>query len=227
MKKYAIIVAGGKGVRMGADVPKQFLLLNNKPALMHTMEAFYQYDKGMEIVLVLPENQLIYWNELKARYSFGIAHRVVAGGETRFHSVKNGLRCVERDSYVAVHDGVRALITSSLIGRVFDALADADGAYPAVAVSDTLRKWEPSEGKYIQVDRAQYRSTQTPQVFRSQIILSAYNQEYSDQFTDDVSVVEKYHPQARIKVVEGSTDNIKMTRPEDLAVAEALLKCRT
>lgn len=227
MKKYAIIVAGGKGTRMGSGLPKQFLLLDDKPVLMHTIEAFYLYDNEIEIIVVLPEEQIDYWNELKEEYDFDIGHRVAVGGATRFQSVKNGLKWVKHESLVAIHDGVRPLVTPGLIRRTFEIDEKEKGVYPALPVSDTLRRWASSPKTYRQVDRERYRLAQTPQVFHSDILLHAYDTFYSEEFTDDVSVVEKAYPHARIKAIEGLQDNIKITRPEDLIIASALLKWRT
>ncbi|MCC8146561.1 MAG: 2-C-methyl-D-erythritol 4-phosphate cytidylyltransferase [Bacteroidales bacterium] len=223
--KYVIIVAGGKGLRMGTEVPKQFLLLEGKPVLMHTIRAFYDYDPAIRIVLVLPEIQQPYWKTLCKEYSFDIGHEIANGGDTRFHSVKNGLKRVLTDSLVAVHDGVRPLVDKKIIAAAFEAAEIHKAAYPVIPVVDTLRK-KVTEGRSKKVDRSKYCLVQTPQVFISKVIISAYEMDYSENFTDDISVVEA-RKNCKPVMIEGSRENIKITTPVDLAVAEALLKCRT
>jgi 2-C-methyl-D-erythritol 4-phosphate cytidylyltransferase len=234
--KYILIVAGGKGLRMGADMPKQFLLLDNRPVLMHTIEAFYRYDPAIHIILVLPDGQRVYWENLCNDYGFHIVHRIVSGGETRFHSVKNGVNLIEQllsqneqawmdQTLVGVHDGVRPLINKELITRIFNQANFDDGAYPAVALTDSLRKLLSTAKKSVPVDRSKYRLVQTPQVFRADILINAYKQDYKEEFTDDVSVVEAAgicHP----VMVEGNRENIKITTPIDFAIVQTLMKCR-
>ena len=214
MKKYIIIVAGGKGLRMGAEIPKQFLILNDKPVLMHTIDAFYNYDPSIKIILVLPEEQQDYWTELCEKFDFKINHQTVSGGETRFHSVRNGLSIApEKDVIIGIHDGVRPLVSKDVISRCFDKAAEKGVAFPVVPVVETLRK-KTGTGSII-VNRADYCLVQTPQVFNSEIIKKAYQQDFSDKFTDDVSVVESLN-EYPIYEVEGASENIKITTPIDL-----------
>ena len=223
MKKQVIIVAGGKGLRMGVDIPKQFLLLDGRPILMHTIEAFYNYDCSIDIIVVIPEDQHSFWRNLCDAYKFDIKHLIVAGGETRFHSVKNGLKFVDECSLVAIHDGVRALVTKDIIARTYDVAERCKMACPAISLTDSLRRI--LNGKNSGVDRSAYCLVQTPQVFISNKLLCAYQQDYSDEFTDDVSVVEA-HRRCRPMLVEGSPENIKITTPLDLAIAETIIKLR-
>lgn len=227
MNKDVIIVAGGQGLRMGADLPKQFLLLNGKPVLMHTIQAFYRYDPDSHIIVVLPDSHLDYWKELCTKYSFTITHTIALGGETRFHSVQNALYQTRKDSLVAIHDAVRPLISEDIISRTFKAAEDSIGAYPVIPVTDTIKKKINDYGIYKTVDRNDYCLVQTPQVFQGHIIRKAYEQEYSESFTDDVSVVEYSRFKRSIVTVSGSSRNIKITTPDDLILAEALMKCRT
>ena len=223
-EKYAIIVAGGKGVRMGWDLPKQFMLLNAQPVLMHTISAFYDYDSLMRIILVLPEEYTAYWSQLCAEYKFNIPYQIVTGGNTRFQSVRRGLEKVERGALVGVHDGVRPLIDKALIAKAYETAAEQKGAYPVIRLIDSIRELQ-SDGESCAVDRSKYRLVQTPQVFWSDILMDAYKQEYKDDFTDDVSVVEAAQS-IRPVMIEGSLENIKITTPFDLMIAEALIKCR-
>ena len=223
-KKYIIIVAGGKGIRTGWDLPKQFLLLDGKPVLMHTIQAFYNYDISINIILVLPEDYNEYWSKLCSDFKFNIPHQIVSGGNTRFLSVRRGLEKVERGALVGVHDGVRPLIKKELIAKIYETAALKKAAYPVVSLIDSIRELD-SEQESHAVDRTKYRLVQTPQVFWSDILIDAYNQEYRDDFTDDVSVVEAaqtIHP----VMVEGNHENIKITAAIDLMIAETLMKCR-
>jgi len=222
--KYVIIVAGGKGERMGVEIPKQFLLLYGKPILMRTIEVFFRYDNRINIVVVLPESQRSYWQELCKDYEFDIFHQVVNGGKNRFESVRNGLELVpEGISTVAIHDGVRPLVSVDLIERSFTKAQKNGCAFPVILVVDTLRKRE--EIRSVTVDRSAYCLVQTPQVFSSDIIKEAYLQPYSPFFTDDVSVVESLH-KYHVYEIEGARENIKITTPFDLLVAEAILTQR-
>lgn len=229
--KYAIVVAGGKGLRMGADLPKQFLPIGGKPVLMRTLEAFESAIPGIHIILVLPADQQDFWRELCLRHSFTLTHSIATGGETRFHSVKNGLNSISPDppsvreeSLVAVHDGVRPFVSADVIRRCFDAAHDHGAAVPVVSVVETLRQLVPQTqggAESLTVDRSLYRLVQTPQTFQLQLLQRAYEQPYRDAFTDDASVVEALgHP---ITLVEGNRENIKITTPFDLAVAKALI----
>lgn len=221
--KAVVVVAGGKGLRMGAEIPKQFLLLRGKPVLMYTLEAFYRADDSTKIILVLPEEQQAYWQGLVAEHGMMIPHTVVAGGETRFHSVRNGLKEVDATiSLIAVHDGVRPLVSEKLINDAFDRARQAQAVYPAIEVTDTLRRTTGEDSVW--VDRALYHRVQTPQVFGAALLLKAYGQDFSPDFTDDISVVEMLG-EAKPQAIAGSHSNIKITTPTDLLLAEALLKC--
>jgi len=236
--KQVIIVAGGKGLRMGGDIPKQFMLLEDHPVLMYTIQAFYDYDPEIRIVLVLPDEQIVYWENLCADYDFSIPHQIVSGGETRFHSVKNGLAVIEtKDALIGIHDGVRPLVDKELIARVYKQAELKGAAYPVIPVTDSIRKITDNFNTAVHpapctlypfsvpVDRSQYFLVQTPQVFKANILIEAYKQEYKPEFTDDVSVVEASgicHP----VMVEGSRENIKITTPVDLIIAQALIKCK-
>ncbi len=222
-RKQVIIVAGGKGLRMGGEIPKQFLLLNGIPVLMHTIQAFYKYDSAIHIIVVLPENQKDYWQKLCEIYHFTIAHSLVSGGETRFHSVKNGLQLVEENSIVAIHDGVRPLVNESVITKTFDQAESGKAVCPVISLVDSIRE-KTSKGTK-SVNRDHYCLVQTPQVFLSDCIKKAYTQAYSPKFTDDISVMEAYQNDNPV-LVEGSPENIKITTSVDLAIAEAILKCR-
>ena len=253
-----IVVAGGKGLRMGSDLPKQFLPIGGRPVLMHTLEAFERAIPGIHLILVLPHDQQAFWQELCAKHGFALPHTIVDGGETRFHSVKNGLRSlspspqpsvangefaplcgaeatlsgfsegpsrpVREGSLVAVHDGVRPFVSEEVIRRSFEAAREHGAAIPVVPVVETVRQLYPSltgEGPSVTIDRSRLRLVQTPQTFQLDILLRAYEQPYRENFTDDASVVEALgHP---ITLVEGNRENIKITTPFDLTIAEALL----
>jgi 2-C-methyl-D-erythritol 4-phosphate cytidylyltransferase len=222
MKKYAVIVAGGKGVRMGSAVPKQFLPLNGQPILYHTIKAFIDAYADMHLVLVLPQDQLSYAQMVLQSFPDRIDITIVAGGETRYHSVQHGLKVVEKDSVVFVHDGVRPLVTPALIQQCCEQAIEKGSAIPAIPVADSMRIIEDEDSRPI--DREQMRIIQTPQTFRSEIILPAFEQEYQTSFTDEATVVEAYGDV--IYLTEGERSNIKVTTPEDMIVAEALLKAR-
>jgi len=224
LEKYIIIVAGGKGVRTGWDLPKQFILLNGKPVLMHTITAFYDYNPQVRIILVLPEDYVGHWSKLCADFKYNIPHQVVTGGNTRFQSVRRGLEKVERGALVGVHDGVRPLIDRRLIAKLYEMAAEKKGAYPVIPLIDSIRELDGEEESHA-VDRSKYCLVQTPQVFLSDILIAAYKQEYKDDFTDDVSVVEAAGI-IRPAMVEGSRENIKITAAADLMIAETLIKCK-
>ena len=244
MRKYAIVVAGGKGLRMGSDTPKQFLPIGGKPVLMRTLERFRVAEPEVVLILVIPASQQEFWRELCLKYAFTLPHTVVSGGETRFHSVLNGLNAIgDSDAdmaLVAVHDGVRPFVSAEVIRQCFKA-ADAHGAVvPVVPVVETvrqIRKTGDSTGKpsstemerrsdaSVTVDRSAFRIVQTPQTFRLDLLLRAYEQPYREAFTDDASVVEALgHP---IALIDGNRENIKITTPFDLCVAEAIMKQET
>ena len=222
MKAYAIIVAGGKGLRMGGEVPKQFLPINGKPILMHTIEVFRKALDGIEIILVLPADQHEYWQKLCQDYNFCSPELIAKGGETRFHSVKNGLAFLpdDEDAVVGIHDGVRPFISKETIQRCYAAAAGGRAVVPVVPVVETIRQILP-DGKSITRPRDEYRLVQTPQTFPLVMLKKAYEQSYSETFTDDASVVEAMGEE--ILMVEGNRENIKITTPGDLKIAEVLL----
>ncbi len=218
MKYYAIIVAGGKGLRMGGDVPKQFQLVGGRPVLMHTLQQFRNAIADLQIILVLPREQQDYWRERCRQYEFGVEHRVADGGQTRFHSVKNGLALIPdgEEGIVGVHDGVRPFASADLIRRCYAAAVEAEAVVPAVPVVESLRHEERGA-----IDRKGYRLVQTPQTFSIPLLKAAYCQDYREAFTDDASVVEAYGH--RVAMIDGIRENIKLTTPFDMVVAEALL----
>ena len=215
MKTFAIIVAGGKGLRMGGDVPKQFLPIGGKPVLMHTIEAFREAFDDVQIVLVLPAEQHDYWLKLCKDYNFRSPELIATGGETRFHSVKNGLALLPEDdeAVVGVHDGVRPFVSRDTIQRCFGTAAEGKAVVPVVPVVETLRQILP-DGSSITKPRNEYRLVQTPQTFPLALLKQAYEQPYSEVFTDDASVVEAMGK--GITMVEGNRENIKLTTPADL-----------
>ena len=218
MKKHIIIVAGGKGLRMGGDIPKQFLPICGKPVLMRTLEAFHAYDASMHLILVLPVSQQAYWKQLCEEYQFDLAHEIADGGETRFHSVKNGLSLVKEDGLVGVHDGVRPFVSQEVIARCYEEALSLKAVIPVIGVVETVRHLT-EEGSET-VSRDQYKLVQTPQVFDSVLLNQAYQQPYTELFTDDASVVEALGKE--VHLVEGNRENIKLTTPFDLKLAELL-----
>ncbi len=221
MKKYAIIVAGGKGLRMGSELPKQFLLLRGKPLLMHTLAAFKQADADTALLLVLPSSHRTYWQSLCETYEFDLPIQLIDGGETRFHSVKNGLEAVPEGALVAIHDGVRPLVSTALIDRAFAQAAEQGGVIPTIALVDSIR-CITAEGGSKAVDRSAYLAVQTPQCFQSTLLKGCYNQPYQDTFTDDASVYEAAGH--TICCVAGERENIKITTPMDLKIAETVFE---
>lgn len=219
MKKYAVIVAGGAGMRMGTQVPKQFLLLQGKPVLWHTLNVFLNAYGDLEIILVLPEEHMETGRTIL--YSTSEPHRIrmVAGGTTRFHSVKNGLQQIGEESVIFVHDGVRCLVTTELIHRCFNRTVEMGNAVPAISCADSLRI-ETIHGNQI-LDRDKVKIIQTPQTFYSDSIKTAFAQDYHESFTDEAAVVEQLG--VKINLVEGESSNIKITRPIDLIIAEKIL----
>lgn len=224
MKRYAIIVAGGKGMRMGGEVPKQFLLIGGKPVLMHTLQAFHDFDPQMQLIVVLPPSQITYWNALCQKHVCNIPHQVTTGGDTRFHSVKNGLALIpnEANAVVGVHDGVRPFVAQEVLLRCYT-LAETKGAViPVIPVVETIRKiTDASVVHSVTVPRSEYRLVQTPQVFEVTLLKRAYQQSYTDNFTDDASVVEAMGNQ--VYLTEGNRENIKLTTPFDLNIAAQLV----
>jgi 2-C-methyl-D-erythritol 4-phosphate cytidylyltransferase len=218
MNLFALIVAGGTGTRMGTEIPKQFLELAGKPILMHTIEKFWAFSKSIRIIIVLPENQFGLWEELEKKYSFSVPHTIVPGGSSRFVSVKNGLQEVEDNGLVAIHDGVRPLVSIDTIKRCFSDAEKFGNSIPVINPSDSLRMI--TEQGNMPVNRHYLRIIQTPQVFDSKLIKKAYIQDFSPDFTDDATLLEKTGE--NIHLVEGNRENIKITNPEDLVIAEAL-----
>lgn len=221
MKKYVLIVAGGKGLRMERDIPKQFLPIGGKPVLMRTIEAFYQYESSIEIILVLPTEQQAYWQSLCKEYAFSISHNIADGGETRFHSVSNGLKLVGKEGLVGIHDGVRPFVSQEVISRCFTEATQKQAVIPVIGVVETIRHLSAKGSQT--VNRDKYKLVQTPQVFSVSLLKQAYEQTYSPAFTDDASVVEAMG--IPIYCVEGNRENIKLTTPFDLKVANALIGC--
>lgn len=223
MKKYAIIVAGGKGLRMGNDIPKQFLPVGGKPVLMRTLEAFFESVPEVNLVLVLPASQQEYWQGLCRSYYFDIPCRIADGGATRFHSVANGLALVPdgEDTLIAVHDGVRPFVGAKVIRHCYEAAEQWGAVVPVIDVYETLRHLEADKESSRTVNRADYRLVQTPQTFKGNLLKQAYACDYKPEFTDDASVVEAAGYEVRL--VDGNRENIKITTPFDLSVAEALL----
>lgn len=220
--EYIIIVAGGKGLRMGGDLPKQFMPLHGKPVLMHTIERFRAYSDELKIILVLPHEQQDYWRQICQKHNFTIEHTVVDGGQTRFHSSQNGVAAVPDDAtgVIGIHDGVRPFVSEETIARCFEAARQFGAALPVLPVTDTLRRVTDDGGYNVQ--RNDYRTVQTPQTFDAQLLKQAFKQPYSDNFTDDASVVEALGH--KVTMVDGNRENIKLTTPFDLVVAEALIK---
>lgn len=220
-KHTILIVAGGRGTRMGGPQPKQFLELAGRPVLMHTLEAFDRWDASARLIVVLPEDQIDTWKRLCEAHVFGRIHRVVAGGETRFHSVRNGLGAVASNGLIAVHDGVRPLVAPSVIAACFAAAADGGAAVPVVPVVESVREMDANGGSR-PVDRTRLRVVQTPQVFRADVLRAAYCLPYDPRFTDDASVVEASG--VAVRLVPGNRENIKLTTPMDLLLAEQLMR---
>ena len=219
MQLYALIVAGGSGKRMQTETPKQFLELAGKPVLMHTIERFKAFNDSIEIITVLPENQIEYWMSVQEKYSFSVKQTIVKGGATRFHSVKNGLELVSDHSLVAIHDGVRPFVSADTIKRCFETAEQFGNAVPVVTITESLRMIT-DEGSS-PIDRQKIRIIQTPQVFNASMIKKAYQQEYRPEFTDDATVLEALGE--KINLVEGNRENIKITTPEDLLISDVLL----
>lgn len=242
---YVIIVAGGKGLRMGSDIPKQFLPIGGKPVLMRTLERFHAYSADLQIILVLPKAQQAYWKELCQKHNFAIAYHLADGGETRFHSVQHGLALIPDDAegVVGVHDGVRPFPSIDVIRNCYETAREKKAVIPVIPVVETLRhiicsgrqdsqdslsktdkivlqSCSPSPKTSATVPRNDYRLVQTPQCFDIQLLKAANRQPYNDGFTDDASVVEAFG--FDITLVEGNRENIKITTPYDLAIAEAL-----
>ena len=218
---YIIIVAGGKGLRMGSDVPKQFLPIGGKPVLMRTLERFREYSPTLQIILVLPKAQQDYWHQLCEDYNFEVEYVLADGGETRFHSVQNGLTKIPDDAegVVGVHDGVRPFPSIDVIRNCYETARTARAVIPVIPVVETVRHLQGNTSET--VPRNDYRLVQTPQTFNIQLLKAANKQPYYDGFTDDASVVEAFG--FNITLVEGNRENIKITTPYDLKIAEVLI----
>lgn len=219
-RRYAIIVAGGTGSRMGGSIAKQFMELEGKPIIVHTIERFLELSKISEIILVLPADYKQEWKDYCFENKFTFRHTLVSGGITRFHSVKNAIKYIEKGGVVAIHDGVRPFVATSFIEELYTIAGKEGAVVPVVAPSDSMRIVEESGSSYI-TNRDNYVMVQTPQVFRTDILLEAYEQAYSPTFTDDASVVESMG--VKIYLAQGKATNIKITKPEDLVLAKALI----
>lgn len=221
MKDYVIIVAGGNGTRMKADLPKQFLDLNGKPVLLHTIEKFFRFDAHLEIIIVLNADYVQFWKDLARTLAISIPHRVVPGGPERFHSVKNALDTIQEETgIVGIHDAVRPLVSLKTLESCYAVAREKSNAIPVTHLNDTLR--EVHAGKSTTVDRNLFRVVQTPQCFELSLLKKAYEQQYHTGFTDDASVLEAMGE--KINLVEGNRENIKITTAEDLRMARALLE---
>lgn len=222
MKEYALIVAGGKGTRIKGPTPKQFLELNGLPVLMHTLNAFNRYSQNLHIILVLPSDDMDRWRDLCEKYQFKVPHTLATGGDTRFQSVKSGLARIEGDGLVAIHDGVRPLVDADIIGASFRLAAVHKTAVAAVRLKDSIRVTDQDTTRA--ADRSRFRLIQTPQTFGVALIRQAYEMREDPSLTDDASVAERAGH--TISLFEGSYENIKITTPEDLVIAAALLNGR-
>ncbi len=225
MKKYLIVVAGGKGTRMGGDTPKQFRLLGDKPVIMVTLERLHAIDSTMQLVLVLPAEHIEWWKELCRKHSFAVPLLLAQGGATRFHSVQNGLSMVDdiEEALVGVHDGVRPFVSSRVLDDCFREAWIHGAAIPMIEVHDSMRHIVGVNGVTEVVPRDRYRLVQTPQVFKLSLLRRAYEQRFIESFTDDASVVEALGEQ--VAGVEGNRENIKLTTPFDLVIAKTLMEC--
>lgn len=219
MKRCMIVVAGGSGSRMGADIPKQFLPLRGVPLLMHTLKNLHGIDQSMKIILALPLDQLHQWEELCAEQAFHVPHVTVVGGKTRFQSVQNALKAIVDEDLIGVHDGVRPFVSTEVVENCFKAAEQRGAAVPVVPVVQSLRRLDAELSEA--VDRSAFRSVQTPQCFRREVLLDAFANASHDRFTDDAAVVEANGH--RIALVEGNSENIKVTTPLDMQLAELLV----
>lgn len=220
MRQVAIIVAGGSGKRMNSDIPKQFLILGGDPVLIRSIRAFHQYNNEIEIMVVLPHNQVKYWQRLCHKHRFNIPHEIIEGGETRHHSVKNAVNKTGSGSLVAVHDGVRPLVSSALIRTCFDTAGILGNAVPVVELSESIREVKNKNNTW--ADRTRFRMVQTPQVFHSDILIEAFRQEYNEKFTDEATLVETAGQ--KINLIKGQPENIKITTQLDLCIATSILE---
>jgi len=219
MDKYAIIVAGGKGTRMGTDVPKQFLLIKNKPVLFYSIDVFLKAYSDIQLILVLPEEYIAMGREIVDGYFDSKRIQLINGGRTRFHSVQNGLSLIDKESIIFVHDGVRCILTADLIHRSYEAAYQFGTCIPTIVSKDSVRLIGTNDSTAL--DRNSVRLVQTPQTFHSKILLEAYKIDYKDKFTDEASVVEAYG--LKVHLIEGEEYNIKITNPADLIFADKLM----
>jgi 2-C-methyl-D-erythritol 4-phosphate cytidylyltransferase len=221
MNKYALIVAGGSGTRMGSPIAKQYLPIGDKPVLMHTLKKFFDFDPDIQLFLVIPGSDMDYWKSLCQEYHFEIPHRLIAGGQTRFQSVRNGLTAIpSNQGLVAIHDGVRPFVTNNVIHQSFQTAALTGSAIAVIELKDSIRKIDPSGASIFQ-NRAEYRLVQTPQTFQLTKIKQAFLTEETTAFTDDATVYE--HQGWQVSLIPGNLENIKITTPEDLRYAAYLL----
>ena len=219
VKQAVIFVAGGTGTRMGSPLPKQFLTLNNTPILIHTLRNFFSFNRNFEMIVVMHYDYISFWKDLCLQFEDVPEHTVVAGGEERFHSVKNGIEAVSADvKHIAIHDAVRPLVSHETLTRCFNALNEHNAVVPAIPINDSIREVHGVLNK--SVDRSLYKRIQTPQCFESNILKEAYSKPFSPLFTDDASVVEANGHS--VFLVEGNLENIKITSPIDLIVGESL-----
>jgi 2-C-methyl-D-erythritol 4-phosphate cytidylyltransferase len=219
MKKFALIVAAGSGSRMNNAVPKQFIEINGRPVLMHTFDVFSNFDSKLEFILVLPKDQVGYWNELCQKHQFKTAYKLAFGGDTRFQSVKNGLDSISDDGIVFIHDGVRPLVSAKTLQNCFETAVEKGNALPVIPVSESVRFADTNGNQ--PVDRSKYFLVQTPQTFQTGLIKNAFLLAKTDIFTDDATVLESMGE--TIHLVEGNRENIKITYPEDLVFARSFL----
>ncbi len=218
MHQTVLFVAGGSGTRMKSSVPKQFLEISGLPVLMLTIKRFLEFDASIKVRIVLPEPMFDFWEKLCRKHNFAVKHTIYPGGNTRFYSVKNGLDGLSPEGLTGIHDGVRPLVSIETIRRCFKEAETSGAAIPVVDVIETLR--ETRDDKSFTVDRDKFKLVQTPQVFHNQLLIKAYEQDFSKSFTDDASVVESLgHP---VALVEGNRENIKITNPLDIKLAETL-----
>ena len=222
MNKTVIIVAGGKGTRIPGKTPKQFIIIDDQPLMMHTFECFYYYDDSILFILALHPDYYSFWRDLVKKHQFNIKHEIVQGGETRFHSVLNALKRVPDNCLVAIHDAVRPLVNKGTITRCFEVAEEKGCAVPCIEINESVRELIPGGNKA--VDRHKLRLIQTPQIFRSDIVKKSYEQVYSEMFTDDARVVE--NAGYNITLVEGNRENIKITTGEDVLLVTAIMKAR-
>ncbi len=220
MKRYVIIVAAGSGKRMHSSTPKQFLPLAGKPVLMHSVQAFYDFDTEAEIIVALPADYFSWWEQLCEEHNFTVPHRLVTGGEMRFHSVQNALQMINEKGIIAVHDAARPLVSNEAISRTFHAAEKYGASVPFVPLTDSIRFYNGHESRSL--DRNKHVLVQTPQCFRSDVLISAYQTDHQSFFTDDASVVESAG--FTVHLVVGNLENIKITTPSDFLIAETLIK---